>query len=143
MKTYEEEIHFAMTNQQHIFYKEFHNMRGHLTQILYHMITKCHEESNPLYRFYGAKEIKVCQEWRADFNSFIGWALNNNYIIGTYIHRLNVHKDYSPDNCLICTAERHADLIEDLDRDQTENYFKYTQTELDKAISFLKNLKDK
>jgi len=143
MENYKEEIQYAMTRKDHIFYNEFYKIREHLTLILYKLINKCHNEKDPFYLYFGRKDINVCKEWRTNFNSFVGWALNNNYIIGMYIHRINIHQDYSPNNCIICTPERHEDLRMDLNRSQDENEFKYSKKELDNAIKFLENLRDK
>ena len=44
------------------------------------------------------KDIKICKEWY-DFDNFKKWALENNYVDGYTIERLDVTKGYCPENC--------------------------------------------
>lgn len=47
---------------------------------------------------YGARGIKVCDEW-SSFEKFKEWALQNGYVDGLTIERTDVDGDYCPDNC--------------------------------------------
>ena len=63
------------------------------------MITRCYNESDDSYRWYGAKGIKICQQWLDDPKSFETWAVNNGYGNNLTIDRIESDKDYCPENC--------------------------------------------
>lgn len=60
------------------------------------MVGRCHKENDDNYKNYGAKGIKVCDEWRNDFLEFEKWALINGYDENLSIDRIDVRKDYTP-----------------------------------------------
>ena len=61
--------------------------------------TRCYNPNNPSYKDYGAKGIKVCAEWRYDYQPFKEWALKNGYRDELALCRKDVKKDYIPENC--------------------------------------------
>lgn len=63
------------------------------------MIERCNSPQNKCYRLYGAKGIKVCEEWTKDRNAFVVWAVNHGYKDGLTIERIDSEKGYGPDNC--------------------------------------------
>ena len=60
---------------------------------------RCNNPSDKSYKYYGGRGIKVCKEWDSEFTPFYEWAISNGYKDGLSIDRINVDKDYSPDNC--------------------------------------------
>lgn len=46
--------------------------------------------------------ISLCDEW-FDCEKLAGWLISNNYKEGMYIHRIDIGKGYSPDNCFLST----------------------------------------
>ena len=50
------------------------------------------------YSTYGENGIKICEEWQM-FENFEKWSLENGWKKGLTIDRINIEKDYSPDNC--------------------------------------------
>lgn len=70
-----------------------------LTSIYYFMKERCYNPNSKDYRFYGAKNIKICNQWLEDKDNFIEWALQNGYKRGLTIDRINSCKDYCPENC--------------------------------------------
>lgn len=54
--------------------------------------------NNQDFSYYGGRGIKLCDEW-LDFQNFHDWAMSNGYEEGLTIDRIDVDKDYSPDNC--------------------------------------------
>lgn len=73
------------------------NLRLH--RIYNGMKSRCYHPSAKDYKHYGAKGIKVCQEWLNSFLNFYEWALSHGYEDSLTIDRINVNKDYCPDNC--------------------------------------------
>lgn len=71
------------------------------------MKTRCSNENNEFYYCYGAKGIKVCDEW-LDFKSFYTWAINNGWKEGLTIERVDSSKDYEPDNCEFITLGENS-----------------------------------
>lgn len=69
---------------------------------LYHIYRgikdRCYNKNSKSYHNYGARGIKLCDEWN-DFEKFEKWALNNGYEQGLWLDRINNDSDYSPDNC--------------------------------------------
>lgn len=68
------------------------------------MKSRCYNENSTPYKYYGAKGVKVCDEWRNDFSSFADWSLANGYDPDKprnecTIDRIDPSGDYSPDNC--------------------------------------------
>lgn len=70
-----------------------------LQRIFSDMKQRCYNIRSPDYRFYGAKGIKICDEWIRDPEKFVQWAESNGYEESLTIDRKNSKKDYSPDNC--------------------------------------------
>ena len=50
------------------------------------------------YQYYGARGIKICDEWK-EFAVFQDWALKNGYKDGLSIDRINTDGNYEPGNC--------------------------------------------
>lgn len=63
------------------------------------MRQRCNIETNKLFRYYGGRGIKVCDEWNKDFISFYNWAIKNGYQDNLTIDRIDVNGDYEPSNC--------------------------------------------
>lgn len=73
--------------------------KSSLYNIYYAMIARCNKPNSISYKNYGAKGIKVCDEWLESFECFRDWAFENGYADGLSIERINVLENYSPDNC--------------------------------------------
>lgn len=48
---------------------------------------------------WGARGIRVCQEWNEDFKAFETWSLGNGYKDGLTLDRVNNDGNYDPLNC--------------------------------------------
>ncbi len=70
---------------------------------LYHvwvgMRNRCYNKSFRSFKDYGLRGIKVCDEWKNSFESFMKWANENGYNDGLTIERINIDDDYCPSNC--------------------------------------------
>ena len=58
---------------------------------------RCHNPNNDKYKWYGARGIEMCAEWRADFCSFV--ADMGERPEGMTLDRKDVNGNYEPSNC--------------------------------------------
>lgn len=72
------------------------------------MRRRCENSSNKDYKWYGAKNISICQEWKKDPSLFESWALSNGYTKGLTIDRIDSSKGYEPSNCRWLTREENS-----------------------------------
>lgn len=77
------------------------------------MKTRCENPKATNYADYGARGIRICDEWRNNFESFYEWAMQHGYDPdakrGDYtIDRVDNAKGYSPDNCRIVSIVQQA-----------------------------------
>ena len=70
----------------------------------------CERSSATQFKWYGAKGIKVCDEWD-DFLKFKTWALNNGYEENLTIDRIDPAKNYEPSNCRWITREENSKRV--------------------------------
>lgn len=70
-----------------------------LKNIFNGMKKRCYDELLDDYRWYGAKGIKVCDEWLNNPKLFEEWALHNGYADDLTIDRIDSGKHYCPENC--------------------------------------------
>lgn len=66
--------------------------------IHYDMMRRCYNEKSVAYKDYGAKGIIVCPEWH-NRDNFRKWALENGYVKGLRLERINSKGNYDPSNC--------------------------------------------
>lgn len=74
------------------------------------MIARCYNENSASYSKYGAKGIKVCEEWLGEngFINFYNWAMENGYEEHLTLDRINPQGNYEPDNCRWSTYKEQA-----------------------------------
>ncbi len=77
-----------------------------LFNIWNHMRYRCSIKSHAKYKWYGAKGVIVCEEWKDDYQVFKDWSFANGYSDELEIdkdrlcRRLNIEpKIYSPETC--------------------------------------------
>lgn len=63
------------------------------------MKRRCYNPHDLSYKYYGGRNIKVCDQWKDDFVSFYQWAMDNGYRDDLTIDRIDVDGDYTPCNC--------------------------------------------
>lgn len=66
----------------------------------YEMMKRCYNEKSVAYKDYGAKGIKVCEEWH-DREVFRKWCKDNGWNKNLRLNRIDGTKDYCPKNCVL------------------------------------------
>lgn len=69
-----------------------------LYRVFLSMHNRCELTTSREYKWYGAKGIKVCEEWK-DFQTFANWAYSHGYEKGLTIDRIDPKGIYCPENC--------------------------------------------
>ena len=71
------------------------------------MMDRCYREKNCNYNRYGARGIRVCEEWH-NIENFEKWVEENPYFEGATLDRIDVDGDYKPSNCRWATMKEQC-----------------------------------
>lgn len=74
------------------------------------MRSRCHNPNDKAFSNYGGRGIKVCESWTSSFEQFLS-DMGDPPTPKHSIERLDVNKDYCPENCVWATS-----------KEQTRNY---------------------
>jgi len=94
--------------------------KAHITNIKHGMINtrlysiwasmkdRCYNKNNTAYKYYGGKNIAICEEWKNNFMNFYNWAMENGYQDDLSIDRINSDGNYEPSNCHWATKKEQT-----------------------------------
>lgn len=71
------------------------------------MRARCTSRSPHFFAWYGAKGIRVCEEW-SEYPAFRDWALANGWAEGLVVDRLDSNRNYEPANCQLISVSENA-----------------------------------
>ena len=60
---------------------------------------RCYSKACKDYRYYGGRGIRMCDEWRLDYDAFRSWSLRNGVRKDLTLDRIDNDGDYEPGNC--------------------------------------------
>ena len=78
-----------------------HGLKGHKVYNLWRNIKeRCYNENNPSYERYGARGIRMCDEWINDMKSFYDYVISLSHYDeeGLTIDRIRNNEGYKPGN---------------------------------------------
>lgn len=69
---------------------------------------RCYQKNATGYKNYGGRGIKMCDEWKNSFWTFVS-DMGDKPFSACTIERLDTNKDYCKDNCIWATAKEQAE----------------------------------
>lgn len=98
-----------------------HNLSKHRIYRLWASVkNRCYNSNEPSYASYGARGVRMCDEWVDSPEVFIAWALANGWQDGLQIDKDIRAKElglepllYSPLTCLFVTPQQNSNLRRD------------------------------
>lgn len=72
-----------------------------------HIKERCYNPNSKAYKRYGARGIKMCEEWLNDYMAFENWAFSNGFQEGLAIDRIDNDGNYEPNNCRFVTLKEN------------------------------------
>ena len=86
-----------------------HGQTGNRIMTIYFDIkNRCYCENNNRFKDYGARGIKMCEEWKNNSSLFVEWAFANGYSDELSIDRIDVDGNYCPENCRWITIKEQS-----------------------------------
>ena len=85
-------------------------IKKRLIKIYGGMKQRCDNPRSSDYSRYGARGIKICDQWLKSY-FFVIWAINNGYENNLTLDRIDNEKGYSPDNCRWATKQTQGQNV--------------------------------
>lgn len=93
---------------EYYYFLEFNTKHGKRIRNIYNgMKQRCYNPNIREYKYYGARGIKISNEWDTA-DKFVEWAMRNGYRPELSIDRINNDGNYEPSNCRWATAKQQA-----------------------------------
>lgn len=89
-------------------YKGYSRIAPRLFSIWKELQKRCYNQNNLAYKYYKARGITVCDDWKNNFENFYNWSMNNGYNNNLSIDRIDVNGNYEPNNCRWITVKEQA-----------------------------------
>ena len=90
----------CLRTERLIKYSTKHNQRHtRIYELWKAMKNRCYNSNISCYKNYGGRGIKVCDEWKNDFQAFYNWSMDNGYNESLSIDRIDNNGNYEPSNC--------------------------------------------
>lgn len=81
----------------------------------------CNCPTRKNYKYFGAKGIKVCEEWNNNFEAFYEWVEKTRSDESLVLDRIDKNGDFSPENCTWVTKEQRMKDIGYIQRGKKHN----------------------
>ena len=82
------------------------------------MMSRCYDPNCSEYKWYGAKGVTVCDEWKDNPEAFVKWSLENGWAKGLHIDKdilseaKGIHPHiYSPETCQWIDAKKNVGFV--------------------------------
>lgn len=101
------------------------------------MMSRCYDPNLPEYKWYGAKGVTVCEEWRGNPEAFIKWSLNNGWKPKYHIDKdmkSGPTKIYSPDTCQWITAKENVGFATNRDNFGSHPNIKLNHSDVESIV---------
>lgn len=69
---------------------------------------RCTIPSASNYAYYGARGIKICDQWLSDPSAFVKWAVDNGFRSDLEVDRIDVNGPYAPWNCRLISHKENS-----------------------------------
>jgi len=73
---------------------------------------RCYNKKQKSYKYYGAKGVQMCDEWKNNYRSFYNWMMSNGYKKGMVVSRNGDKGNYEPSNCKVKTFSENSKEID-------------------------------
>ena len=100
-------IRWRIHGDPNIVLREQNGYKNHnLYTVWCNMKARCYNKNDKDYKYYGGRDITVCNEWKNNSKAFIEWALPL-WKKGLQIDRKNNEGNYEPSNCKFVTHKEN------------------------------------